>query len=147
MSEVPSSAIIAVLSTIAAAILFGVLFSAYQGTTQLAMSSQNTEASMQTEQLLDDYDQYNGSAFTGSEVRNFLSIYRNADEAFVVLSDDGREIYNSLTANFSTDYANTGHYEIDGVVNSNYISPTATYICSFEFSSNGSISRVVFTPE
>lgn len=141
MHEIPSSAIIMVLSTVAAAILMVVLLSAWQGTARLAASSQNTEASMQTEQLMDDYDQYNGSTFTGSEVRNFLSVFRNASECIVVLSLDGSEIYNSSTANFEQDYAATGHIE-----NNTYISPTAMYVCSFEYNRNGSISRIVFSP-
>lgn len=147
MSEVPSSAIIATISTIAAAIMFVVLWNAWQGTAQLSVASQNTEAAMQTEQLLDDYEQYNGSTLTGSDVRNFLSIYRNAEEIIVVYATDGHEAYNSSTADFSTDYSNTGHYIVDGSVNSNYINPTELYVCTFEFSSNGSISRVLFTPK
>lgn len=147
MSEVPSSAILATLSTIAAAIMFVILWNAWQGTTQLSVSTQNTEAAMQTEQLLEDYDQYNGSTLTGSDVRNFLSIYRNAEEEIVVFAADGHEAYNSSTADFATDYANTGHYTVDGSVNANYIGPTELYVCTFEFNNNGSISKVAFTPK
>lgn len=149
MNEVPSSAIIMTVMTIAAAILMGVLISAWQGTASLGVQADQTAQSMQTQQLMDDYDQYNGSTLTGSEVRNFLSIYRNAEEIIVVLKNDGTPLYDSSTADFTTDYSATGHYKLtdSDTKNDNYINPTQKYVCSFEMNTNGSIDRIVFTPE
>lgn len=153
MNEVPSSAIIMTLMTIASAILMVVLIQAWQGTAALGVQADQTAQSMQTQQLVDDYDQYNGSAFTGSEVRNFLSIHRNAEETMIVYAADGSELYSSDTADFSTDYSATGHYVItdpgtgETTRNNKYIDPTKSYICSFEMNANGSIDRIVFSQE
>lgn len=153
MNEVPSSAIIMTIMTIASAILMAILIQAWHGTSALGVRADQTERAMQTQQLTDDYDQYNGSTFSGSEVRNFLSIHRNAEETIVVLSDDGTEIYNSSASDFSKDYSATGHYEITNPdtgassKNSAYIDPTTSYVCSFEMNANGSIDRIVFSPE
>ena len=153
MNEVPSSAIIMTLMTIASAILMVVLIQAWQGTAALGVQADQTAQSMQTQQLADDYDQYNGSTFTGSEVRNFLSIHRNAEETIVVFAADGSELYNSDTADFSTDYSATGHSVItdpgngETTRNNKYIDPTKSYVCSFEMNANGSIDRIVFSQE
>lgn len=153
MNEVPSSAIIMTLMTIASAILMVVLIQAWQGTAALGVQADQTAQSMQTQQLADDYDQYNGSTFTGSEVRNFLSIHRNAEETMIVYAADGSELYSSDTADFSTDYSATGHYVItdqgtgETTRNNKYIDPTKSYICSFEMNANGSIDRIVFSQE
>lgn len=153
MNEVPSSAIIMTLMTIASAILMVVLIQAWQGTAALGVQADQTAQSMQTQQLADDYDQYNGSTFTGSEVRNFLSIHRNAEETMIVYAADGSELYSSDTADFSTDYSATGHYVItdpgtgETTRNHKYIDPTKSYICSFEMNANGSIDRIVFSQE
>ena len=153
MNEVPSSAIIMTLMTIASAILMVVLIQAWQGTAALGVQADQTAQSMQTQQLADDYDQYNGSTFTGSEVRNFLSIHRNAEETIVVFAADGSELYNSKTADFSIDYSATGHYAVidqetgETTRNDRYIDPTKSYVCSFEMNANGSIDRLVFSQE
>lgn len=155
MNEVPSSAIIMTLMTIASAILMVVLIQAWQGTAALGVQADQTAQSMQTQQLADDYDQYNGSTFTGSEVRNFLSIHRNAEETMIVYAADGSELYNSDTEHFdfSTDYSATGHYVItdpgtgETTRNNKYIDPTKSYVCSFEMNANGSIDRIVFSQE
>ena len=137
------------IMTIAAAIMMGILISAWQGTASLGVQADNTAQSMQTEQLMDDYEQYNGSTLSGGEVRNFLSIYRNAEEEIVVLNDDGSESYNSQNSNFDNAYSATGHYvsEDSGERSDCYINPTKMYICSFEMNPNGSINKIVFTPK
>lgn len=141
------------LMTIASAVLVVVLIQAWHGTATLGVQADQTVLSMQTQQLMEDYDQYNGSTFTGSEVRNFLSIHRDAAETMVVLGRDGSELYNSDTADFSTDYSATGHYaKTDqetgtSVQNDTYIDPTGSYVCTFETNANGSIDRIVFTQE
>ncbi len=159
MAEAPTSAMLAIISVIVAAIIFTTFVYVYKSQSSVDTAGQAKIESMNKSNLSDDYLQYAGSTLSGESVRMVLKSSRRetvkiyvkyAENAYAVYEfADGSGKYYLQAADgtksdeqtvFNTVYQWTANYTKTGW----YINPTASYACEVHQGADGVVSEIYF---
>lgn len=158
MGEIPSSAMIAIISTIIAVIIFTSFIYVFKSQDSIDNAKQSKVNQMDKVTLSDDYLQYAGSTLTGEKVKAVIKSSRREDlriyvqfatDSYIVFEfQDGSgnyylkasdSMYDS-TASFNDAYQWTSDYTKSGW----YINPVDDYSCEVHQSSSGEVTELYF---
>ena len=160
MTNVPSTAIIAVIGIVAACVLAGFVISAVMSQRRAGQTMERKLTETDVSNREDDYLKYSGSTMDGASVLSIIKIYSESPVAIQVVHSNGKAYWYNLQYDSTTDaLSETGRtfdtaYSLaknknikNAAGESEYISPADNYKCTLDFSPNGAVRVLKFTQQ
>lgn len=149
MSNVPSTAIIAIFGIVAACILVSLMVSVVMSQRNSMNNAAQKVAEADVSNHTDEYLKLAGTTMTGDSVLSILKVY--IEEPIVIMVDgysynfSGNTLSSSTQKDLKTREADYAAAKNKSASSGHYINPATTYKCSLEFDTNGNIKTLVFT--